>query len=71
VGEHWSIAALARRDQQNQGPAFAINQGVDLGTQPATGTANGMIVRLSKQIHVIRVGPMWCAEGSCHAGGRG
>ena len=33
--------------------------------------ANGMIGRFSKQIHVIRAGPLWHGEGWCRAGGRG
>ena len=35
------------------------------------GSAHCVIVRLSKQIHVIRVGPLWCGKGCCHADGHG
>lgn len=72
VGEHRSISALARRDQQHQGLAFAVDQSVDFGAQSAAGTANGMVVRFSKQISCNSSRPpLWRGEGLCRAGGRG
>ena len=53
-----------------QGLPVAVDQGVDLGGQPAPGPAHGMVRGLSRQILVIRQVTMWGggAGGAVHSG---
>lgn len=71
VFKHGRVPALARPQEQDQGAHVAVNQSMDLGGQPAPGAADGVIIRLIKQIHVIREVPLCGGEDSCRAGGHG
>jgi hypothetical protein len=65
MGEHGCVATLSGGHRQHQGPAVAVDQGVDFGAQSPAGPADRVIVRFSKQIHVIRRGP--CGAGKVGA----
>ncbi len=52
VFKNGRVPALARPPGRANGRVVAVNLGVDLSGQPAAGAADGVIIRLMKQINV-------------------
>ena len=53
-----AVAGLAGADEDHQRQASAVDELVDLGAQPATGTTNAVVRRLGSEILVIRPSPL-------------
>jgi len=64
VLEHRGVPSLTGSQEHDQGPLVPIDQGMDqgmnLGAQPAAGTADRVIIGLVEQILVISQVPLWC-----------
>ena len=56
--EDWGVVGLAGRHQHDQRSAVAVDEVVDLGGQPAAGTADAVVRRLDARIRVIRPSPL-------------
>ena len=82
LGQHRAVVALPAGDHQRQRPAVAVDRGVDLAGQPATGAAHAVTCGFSltaqragdephRLIRVTRSSPLCPARGaqcSCRAG---
>jgi hypothetical protein len=55
--EHRGVAGLPGCDRNYQRTALTVDELVDLGRYPATGSAERMIGRLDAEILVVRVSP--------------
>ena len=53
VAEHRGVPGLTGPGQHHQGAPGAVDEGVDLRREPATGTPDGVVSRLVGQIRVI------------------
>lgn len=52
------VTGLTGSHEDHQRPPGTVDELVDLGAQPATGTANAVVRRLGAEIPVIRPSPL-------------
>src|SRR5699024_9335886 len=70
LGQQTGVGDLPAGEHEPQRPSSAITCQMDLGRQPATRAADGMIGRLSAELLVVRFSPLCSGARSHHADAR-